>query len=263
LGGFLSGLGHGVADPIATLGGLVGLHGGLKDNWSHLVSGAAQAFTEPVALVEALVDVQDARAGDWGRWLGTVVPTVGLTAVTDGAFLEVKAPEVVTELALQQARFAEAARLVDEAQQARVMEAALRGERWSTTVPGTLSAHERLGGHTLSKHVSQTYEQLLARVEREGRSRASSFLDRQVAEQALADVLERRALNIEKWLAKSVPVADPELAPTKVFSTTLGRDVCLVVHDTGEIVTASRVLMVLKREDTALGYRILSAYCEP
>jgi hypothetical protein len=63
-----------------------------------------------------------------------------------------------------------------------------------------LEHDEKMGGHTLRKHVGRTDEQLRERMEQEHISAASTFNDKEAAEISVAAALKEHAGKIEKWL---------------------------------------------------------------
>lgn len=85
---------------------------------------------------------------------------------------------------------------------------AVRGLRAADNVThlvpgGGLIAHEGLdGGHTLAKHVGKTEEFLRHRLATEpGITGASTFYDRQVAEESVSGLLRDQAKTVNRWLA--------------------------------------------------------------
>ncbi len=132
--------------------------------------------------------------------------------------------------------------------------------RSSRLVPGGgLAAHEGTAtsrGHTLLKHVNQTPEQLAQRFTNEPKlERSSSFVDRQNAEAAVAKVLDDQAEAVARWLAGP----DRKL----VLESDLGVEVGISMAKGGTIVSATKSLVVLRKENTMLGYCIRTAYPKP
>jgi hypothetical protein len=67
-----------------------------------------------------------------------------------------------------------------------------------------LASAERLGGHTLARHVGRTDDELRERLRREPSiAAASTYPDRQTAERVIAAALERFRRRIEAWSARS------------------------------------------------------------
>lgn len=72
--------------------------------------------------------------------------------------------------------------------------------------PHDLSRDEDLGGHTLSRHVALTDEDLRDRLRREPNIRAAStYPDRETAERIVADVIAAERDRIETWSARRAP----------------------------------------------------------
>lgn len=66
--------------------------------------------------------------------------------------------------------------------------------------PHDLARDEALGGHTLARHVGRTEAELRARLARErSLAAASTFSDRESAEEAVALALTAHAARIERW----------------------------------------------------------------
>jgi len=66
-----------------------------------------------------------------------------------------------------------------------------------------LAAAERLGGHTLARHVGRTDDDLRERLRREPNiAAASTYPDRQTAERVVAATLERFSRRIDAWSAR-------------------------------------------------------------
>jgi uncharacterized protein YukE len=62
-----------------------------------------------------------------------------------------------------------------------------------------LALHEG-PGHTISRHVGRTTQQLMARIRRERLPRASTYWNEQVAQQAVNEAVRSRAAEIRAWL---------------------------------------------------------------
>ena len=66
-----------------------------------------------------------------------------------------------------------------------------------------LSQDEAAGGHTLSKHVGRTDDELRQRLEREPNiTAASTYTDRETAERVVGTVLEQNRDKIARWLSR-------------------------------------------------------------
>jgi hypothetical protein len=67
-----------------------------------------------------------------------------------------------------------------------------------------LSADEAMGGHTLARHVGKTDAELLARLRRETQiASASTYSDRETAEQVIGTVLESPGRSFDAWLKRT------------------------------------------------------------
>ncbi|MBL8115183.1 MAG: hypothetical protein JNK60_20035 [Acidobacteria bacterium] len=75
----------------------------------------------------------------------------------------------------------------------------------ATAAPGTpaarrdLSRDEALGGHTLSRHVGKTDAELRERLSQARISAASTYTDRETAEEAVGAALRDAQVKIERW----------------------------------------------------------------
>jgi hypothetical protein len=99
---------------------------------------------------------------------------------------------------------------------------ALPGDRYD------LGPDERLGGHTLARHVGRTPDELAARLAAErGLRAASTFPDRATAERAVALALATQRDRVDRWIARGP--RRPNLALTvrspggRPFGLTLAR----------------------------------------
>jgi len=121
---------------------------------------------------------------------------------------------------------------------------------------GRLAADEAAGGHTLARHVGRTDRQLAARLRREPSiGAASTFVDRQTAERAVAVTLERHRARIERWLAGRSG-ADLALELRGGAGEALGR---VLLRGTREPVAATGARVVLRRRGEG-GFFVLTAY---
>lgn len=132
--------------------------------------------------------------------------------------------------------------------------------RYSRLMPGGgLAAHEGTAtyrGHTLLKHVGKSSEELARRFNAEPHLKwPSTFANRHVAEAAVARALEDGRGALVEWLGSSRQTLRVEAD----FGTGIG----LSVASDGTMVTTSRLRIVLRKEETVLGYYIKSAFPAP
>jgi hypothetical protein len=120
-----------------------------------------------------------------------------------------------------------------------------------------LAHDEAQGGHTLRKHIGQTDAQLAERLRRErGISAASTWTDRERAEETLAEALASNRERIDSWIRRGYP--RPNLAlhynAGRVIGRSLGR---------GEdrAVNCTRAVIVLRADGPDL-YYVLTSYPE-
>ncbi len=127
---------------------------------------------------------------------------------------------------------------------------------YSPIVPGGgLMSHEKAGGHLLERHVGQSEQQLLSRVEQNRRiSGASSFLDRPAAERAVSQALEVNDSGIERFLSGD----ERRLVINHSLEETVGISVRRGDAAAG---IASNVRVVLERDPKmSIGYRIVTGF---
>lgn len=120
-----------------------------------------------------------------------------------------------------------------------------------------LSQDEAAGGHILHKHVGQTDDQLLARLDHERNiSGASTYTDRATAERAVGAAIAQSHDRIQRWLDRSG--GHPNLVLDYDSGQALGRTI-----NRGETEShpCSHALVVLKYEPPS-GYYVLTSYPE-
>jgi len=131
--------------------------------------------------------------------------------------------------------------------------------RSSPVVPGGLEAHEgtvTYRGHTILKHLDKTDEELTERFANEPDLQwSSSFNDRQTAEAAISAALDSNQQAIRDWLRQPLQVFRLEID--------IGAEVGRSVARDGTIVSTSKLRVVLRKEDTMLGYYIKTAFPAP
>ena len=126
------------------------------------------------------------------------------------------------------------------------------------TPGGGLTAHESAGGHTLARHVGLTEIELANRLATQiTLPRASSFIDREIAEQAISDAIDANQTQITNWLAGNTARFQINYTATNPIGVTLARNATTTVP--------ARNLQILLRRNAnlPLGYYILTAYPEP
>lgn len=125
---------------------------------------------------------------------------------------------------------------------------------------GGLKHHEygKFDGHTIRNHVGKSESDLRKRLELEPTiRRASSFHDRATAEDAVSQVLDKKAAHVSKWLAGSKEREDFWLHLDKPVGISLEKGA-----DGAKTVSGVRVR--LRRDSSSeLGYAIVTAFPEP
>lgn len=129
---------------------------------------------------------------------------------------------------------------------------------FNNLVPGGgLTAHESAGGHTLVRHLGLTQTELANRLAVQiALPRASSFTDRETAEQAISDAIDANETQIANWLASTA-------ARLQNYTTANPIGISLARGATSTLPVQS-LQIILRRDSTVpLGYYILTAYPEP
>jgi hypothetical protein len=120
-----------------------------------------------------------------------------------------------------------------------------------------LGRDESRGGHTLSRHVARTDEQLRERLRKEQNiSAASTWMDRQVAEETVAAAIRLERKRIDSWMSRGERRTN--LALHFEAGHTIGRS---LRRDTGEAVPCTSAVVVL-RADGPDGFYVLTTYPE-
>jgi hypothetical protein len=123
--------------------------------------------------------------------------------------------------------------------------------------PQTSNSDEARGGHTLARHVARTNEELRERLHREGNiSAASTWTDRETAEEIIAEALRSERGGIESWMRRGHPRAN--LTLHYEARSEIGRSVS---QGKTEAVRCRDAVIVL-RADGPNGFYVLTAYPE-
>jgi hypothetical protein len=134
--------------------------------------------------------------------------------------------------------------------------------RDSDTRPGSsdrydLSRDEQRGGHTLDKHVGRTDDELRERLERERDiSAASTWTDRNAAEETVAAALRANQSKIDRWNDRGYPRAN--LALHFDAGHAIGRT---LRHGESTIQPCTSAVIVLKADPSG-GFFVLTTYPE-
>lgn len=108
-----------------------------------------------------------------------------------------------------------------------------------------LSRDDLLGGHTLSRHVAKTDDDLRQRLQAERINAASTYSDRATAQSAIAEALNRNRTRIDEWLARR---SHPNLALDYEADRPLGRT---LLRGATSSTPCSRATVVLKHVASA------------
>jgi hypothetical protein len=116
-----------------------------------------------------------------------------------------------------------------------------------------LALHEG-PGHTISRHVGRTTQQLMARIKRERLPRASTYWNEETAQKAVNETLKTNSAKIREWLAQN----SSERLEVRHLSND---DVGFTVTKRRRIILTRRVVVILKRVDGQL--RVLTSFPDP
>jgi len=120
-----------------------------------------------------------------------------------------------------------------------------------------LERDERRGGHTLSRHVARTDEQLAGRLRAERNiSAASTWTDRETAEETVAAALRAEHGRVESWMRRGEQ--RPNLALHFETGRAVGRS---LRRNQGESDTCTSVVIVLRAHGSD-GFYVLTTYPE-
>jgi hypothetical protein len=120
-----------------------------------------------------------------------------------------------------------------------------------------LGRDEERGGHTLSRHVARTDVELEERLERERNiSAASTWTDRETAEETMAEALHAEGGRVETWMRRGYPRAN--LALHYSAERPIGRS---LRRGESAPVTCTDAVIVL-RADGPESFYVLTAYPE-
>lgn len=117
----------------------------------------------------------------------------------------------------------------------------------------SVDVHDLLGGHALEKHVGKSKQRLLDRFKREPDIKgSSSFASRKLANWAQRKFIKHYKREIAEWLKTNKPMFKRKLE--------LDRELGLVVDRKGRMYKGTKVEAVLVRDETEVGYHVLTIY---
>ena len=130
---------------------------------------------------------------------------------------------------------------------------AINPSAWMHRSPGWLRSHEVPPGHTIERHVGKSTDELLQRLEKSGRPRASSFVDQPAAEKSIDAILVRFGDEIETWRRSGVP-------DKLTLRADLGETTGTIALRGGAIVESTAAKVVLIPTKRGAGWQVLTAY---
>ena len=128
------------------------------------------------------------------------------------------------------------------------------------TVIRDLTIDERMGGHTLARHVGKTDADLTARLRREPNiSAASTYNSAEMAAAAVGAALQQQAQRLESWLARRGPRPNLVLNYVQTTGPPLGRSMRRGAQSSEPCHAA---LVVIRWDDRARRWFVLTSYPE-
>lgn len=126
--------------------------------------------------------------------------------------------------------------------------------------PYDLDADERLGGHTLARHVGRTDDQLAERLRREPQiSAASTYTDEAAARRAVAAAIDASRERIEAWERRSGSRPNLVLSHAAPGRAPIGRS---LARGARVSTPCTRALVVLRWLDRQRRWYVLTSYPE-
>jgi len=123
-----------------------------------------------------------------------------------------------------------------------------------------LRIDERLGGHTLARHIGRSDAELAARLQREEQiAAASTYTDIETAERVVGATLARSGNRLASWLRQRGPRTNLVLNYTQTTGPPIGRS---LMRGARQSVPCYRALVVLRWEDRANRWLVLTSYPE-
>ena len=128
----------------------------------------------------------------------------------------------------------------------------------SVSTAHDLSADEKMGGHTLQRHVGKSDAELTARLEREPQiSSASTYTDRATAEEVVASALQSNSRALTAWRERTG--RRPNFALRYHANRVIGRS---IRRGRVESVACDRAVIVLRWDDRRSRDFVLTSYPE-
>jgi hypothetical protein len=132
----------------------------------------------------------------------------------------------------------------------------------ATTEPARrdLAADEQRGGHTLSRHVGKTDQQLRQRLsDQPNISAASTYTDRETAELTVGRVLELQAGRVTSWVHRRGSRPNLALRAAELRGPPVGR---VMLRGRKTAVAAHGAVVVLRWDERASTFYVLTSYPE-
>jgi hypothetical protein len=123
-----------------------------------------------------------------------------------------------------------------------------------------LEADERLGGHTIERHIAKTDEDLAARLRREPQiSAASTYTDLETARHTVASALASSRVRVTQWEARDGSRPNLVLRYTAPRGSPVGRS---LERGARTATPTRRALVVLRWHDRRNRWYVLTSYPE-
>ncbi|MEO7408029.1 MAG: RNase A-like domain-containing protein [Vicinamibacterales bacterium] len=126
--------------------------------------------------------------------------------------------------------------------------------------PRDLAADERLGGHTLQRHVGKTDAELAERLRREAHvSAASTYVDLATASRVVGVTLARSSRRLDGWLAREGSRPNLVLNYTQGIGAAIGRSLRRGERSSRP---CDRAVVVVRWDDRRGRWYVLTSYPE-
>jgi hypothetical protein len=119
-----------------------------------------------------------------------------------------------------------------------------------------VQGHDEEGGHTDKKHIGKSEQWLRDRIRREGLDEASSFYDNSIANLTQAKFIGKYKKEIDAWLKSNIK-------GTFARNITMDREIGIYVPKKGRVRHVKKATVVLGKNESELGYRVITSYPKP
>ena len=120
-----------------------------------------------------------------------------------------------------------------------------------------MDSHDDEGGHTDERHIGKSDQWLRNRNQRETKPKSSTFTNEAIANLTQARFVKKYKKEIKEWLVDSSKIRN------FAKDITMDREIGIIVSKKGRTRTTNKAKVVLKKDNSSLGYHILTSYPVP